>query len=109
MTKALHTLLVCVLKHQALRAAGAPNLCTALAWCTMKRMRHPMARSLPRRWLSVSAPSAPLAAGHRRPRQKMGLYDPAQEKDSCGVGLVAHLKVGKRRAPLVAPVPRARA
>lgn len=24
--------------------------------------------------------------------QKKGLYDPALEKDSCGVGLVAHLK-----------------
>ena len=27
--------------------------------------------------------------------QKQGLYDPANEKDSCGVGFVAHIK-GKR-------------
>jgi glutamate synthase (NADPH/NADH) large chain len=26
------------------------------------------------------------------PTEKIGLYDPAQEKDSCGVGFVAHLK-----------------
>ena len=27
--------------------------------------------------------------------EKHGLYDPANEKDSCGVGFVAHIK-GKR-------------
>ena len=28
---------------------------------------------------------------HGRP-MKQGLYDPAHEKDSCGVGFVAHIK-----------------
>ena len=32
--------------------------------------------------------------------RKHGLYDPAQEKDSCGVGFVAHIK-GHRSHQLV--------
>ncbi len=30
--------------------------------------------------------------GRRDPREGFGLYDPANEKESCGVGLVAHIK-----------------
>jgi glutamate synthase (NADPH/NADH) large chain len=32
--------------------------------------------------------------------RKHGLYDPAQEKDSCGVGFVAHIK-GERSHQIV--------
>ena len=31
------------------------------------------------------------------PKQPIGLYDPRQEKDSCGVGLVASLKSEQSR------------
>ena len=34
-----------------------------------------------------------------RPK-KLGLYDPAYEKDSCGVGFIAHVK-GVRRHSIV--------
>ncbi|MDH5737515.1 MAG: hypothetical protein OEZ23_04360, partial [Gammaproteobacteria bacterium] len=33
----------------------------------------------------------PKAAITKRPGKK-GLYDPAMEKDACGVGFVAHIK-----------------
>ena len=33
----------------------------------------------------------PIKMKHGRPA-KQGLYDPAHEKDSCGVGFVAHIK-----------------
>jgi|AntAceMinimDraft_1070359.scaffolds.fasta_scaffold152292_1 hypothetical protein len=45
----------------------------------------------PRRPLAASSlvPPRPISA---LPQTAMGLYRPDQEKDSCGVGLVAHLK-----------------
>jgi len=47
--------------------------------------------------LRLAVPRARFASsGSVRPRtgfpKKQGLYDPALEKDSCGVGMVAHLK-----------------
>src|SRR6266542_2577790 len=39
-------------------------------------------------------------AGPRGPRGPVGLYDPAQEKDSCGVGIIAHIK-GQRTHEIV--------
>ena len=47
---------------------------------------------------SAATPSATARAAARttgvavKPTERVGLYDPAQERDSCGVGLVANLK-----------------
>src|SRR5688572_13392416 len=39
-------------------------------------------------------------ATHTTIPEKQGLYDPAYEKDSCGVGFVAHVK-GKRSHQII--------
>jgi glutamate synthase (NADPH/NADH) large chain len=44
--------------------------------------------------------SRPRAAGHRALPKAQGLYDPANEKDACGIGFIAHIK-GRRSHDIV--------
>ena len=53
-----------------------------------------MAKKIDARALEKTLPWGPRAAHARDPHlpEKHGLYDPAYEHDSCGVGFIAHLK-----------------
>jgi len=55
---------------------------------------------LPNRSSSSAAPPSPAAVFRNGRPEKYGLYDPANEHDSCGVGFVAHIK-GQRSRQIV--------
>jgi len=55
---------------------------------------------LPNQASSAPAPPSPKAVFRNGRPRKYGLYDPANEHDSCGVGFVAHIK-GQRSRQII--------
>ena len=50
--------------------------------------------------------TAHLTAGLTAPPKKVGLYDPAHERDACGIGFIADLKkIPTRSTVVVCPAP----